>query len=220
MFYKQLFKLEADTGSNGSSVDNTSQNQQEAPNSEQQNNNADVNVENLSEEQIQALAEKHGFITSDKLDQIIENRQKRWEKDKEKEVERSKLSVKEQLALELEEIQEENKRLKLEKQQGLLKDSLKVDFSKSDIPYNDDVLSLLVATDEEETQKRANAFKDYVANIKSSIEEEVRKELRSGGYQTFINGKNTGSITKQDILNIKDDIKRQQAMAENMHLFN
>ena len=220
MFYKQLFKLEADTGSNGSSVDNTSQNQQGEAQKDNQEEQSQIDLSQLNEEQVQMLAEKHGFITSDKLDQIIENRQKRWEKDKEKEVERSKLSVKEQLALELEEIQEENKRLKLEKQQGMLKDSLKVDFSKSDIPYNDDVLSLLVATDEEETQKRANAFKDYVANIKSSIEEEVRKELRGGGYQTFTNGKNTGSITKQDILNIKDDIKRQQAMAENMHLFN
>ena len=65
-----LFMFEADTGANGG-VD-------------PQETTPQINLEELSEEQLKAVKEKYGFVDNDEVDNIIKNRRERWEQDVER----------------------------------------------------------------------------------------------------------------------------------------
>ncbi|GGI64246.1 DUF4355 domain-containing protein [Limosilactobacillus caviae] len=79
----------------------------------------------------------------------------------------------------------------------------------------DEDIDLIVTDKAETTQERGEAF----LNAYERIKEKVRQELLKG-KSPRINGAPAATMTKAEISKIKDPIKRQQAIKDNLGLYN
>lgn len=103
------------------------------------------------------------------------------------------------------------------------KDSL-VEMSKTarkmladkNITITDDLLSMFVSTDAEQTKKTVD---DFAKMFTEAVESAVKERLK-GGSPRKAGGGGAASMTKEQILAIKDPEERQKKMLENRELFN
>lgn len=85
-------------------------------------------------------------------------------------------------------------------------------FVESGLNVSNEVLEMVVADDAKTTLANATAITNLIENVK----EATRKELLAGKTpQNFGKPK----MTKEEIMEIKDDLKRREKMAENWGLF-
>ena len=85
-------------------------------------------------------------------------------------------------------------------------------FTESGLNVSNEVLEMVVADDAKTTLANATAITNLIENVK----EATRKELLAGKTpQNFGKPK----MTKEEIMGIKDDLKRRKKIAENWGLF-
>lgn len=87
-------------------------------------------------------------------------------------------------------------------------------LSEHNIAADDDLLSMIVKDSAEDTQTSVNAF---VSLLNQKVEEGVRQAL-SGNSPRVNAGNNT--VSKKQIMEIKNPVERQKAIRENINLFN
>lgn len=85
-------------------------------------------------------------------------------------------------------------------------------FKDAGLPVGDDVLNMVVVDDDKQTYANVQALIKYTNQIQSGVKKELLK-----GSTPRNNGKPT--MTKVEISKIKDPIKRQKAIAENLDLY-
>lgn len=85
-------------------------------------------------------------------------------------------------------------------------------FKEAGLTVSDDVLNMVVADDEKQTYANVQALIKYTNQIQSGVKKDLLK-----GSTPRTNGKPT--MTKDEINKIKDPIKRQQAIADNLSLY-
>lgn len=85
-------------------------------------------------------------------------------------------------------------------------------FKEAGLTVSDDVLNMVVADDEKQTYANVQALIKYTNQIQSGVKKNLLK-----GSTPRTNGKLT--MTKDEINKIKDPIKRQQAIADNLSLY-
>lgn len=85
-------------------------------------------------------------------------------------------------------------------------------FKEAGLTVNDDVLNMVVVDDEKQTYANVQALIKYTNQIQSGVKKDLLK-----GSTPRTNGKPT--MTKDEINKIKDPIKRQQAIADNLSLY-
>ena len=83
----------------------------------------------------------------------------------------------------------------------------------SGISVPDDVLSMLVNTDAEETKRAVDGF---AKAFKDAVESAVKERLKGNPPKKGSGAK----ITKEQIFKISNPAERQKMIAENMDLFN
>jgi hypothetical protein len=83
---------------------------------------------------------------------------------------------------------------------------------EQDVNIPDDILGMIIADDAEATKKSVNA---YVTAFKAAVLAEVKAEI--GGKTPKKGG--SGTVTKEQIMAIKDTKARQEAIKEHMELF-
>ncbi len=158
---------------------------------------------------------------SDKdLDEIIGKKFAKWQKDQEKKVDEAKkfAAMNEQQKAEYERDQLQ-KQLDEYKRKDTLTEMTKTArkmLTDAGIPASDEVLSILVTTDAEKTK---TAVDSYSKAFKEAVENAVKERLK-GNPPTKGTGGGVATMTKADIMAIKDPELRQQKMLENKHLFN
>ena len=192
--------FEADTGANGG-VD-------------PQETTPQINLEELSEEQLKAVKEKYGFVDNDEVDNIIKNRRERWEQD----VERAKLSEEERKKVEDDELRMNYQNLLDQQEKRNRTDAAITMLGNAKLPVTQELLNLVVRDSDEETQEQVNILSQFYTKGTMEAANAVRDEVKSGAYPSFKKPSSTG-LTKADIMAIEDDNKRIQAIAENPHLF-
>ena len=195
-----LFMFEADTGSNGGA--------------EPQEATPQINLEELSEEQLKAVKEKYGFVDNDEVDNIIKNRRERWEQD----VERAKLSEEERKKVEDDELRTNYQNLLDQQEKRNRTDAAITMLGNAKLPVTQELLNLVVRGSDEETQEQVNILSQFYTKGTMEAANAVRDEVKNGAYPSFKKPSSTG-LTKADIMAIEDDNKRIQAIAENPHLF-
>ena len=195
-----LFMFEADTGANGG-VDS-------------QETTPQINLEELSEEQLKAVKEKYGFVDNDEVDNIIKNRRERWEQD----VERAKLSEEERKKVEDDELRMNYQNLLDQQEKRNRTDAAITMLGNAKLPVTQELLNLVVRDSDEETQKQIDSLSQFYVKETTQAANTVRDEVKNGAYPSFKKPSSTG-LTKADIMAIEDDNKRIQAIAENPHLF-
>lgn len=158
------------------------------------------------------------MIPKSQMEKIIKDRVAREKKATEKAVEEAKRLAKmnedEKKEYEFEQLQKELADLKKkDAYYGLSKEASKM-LSEHNINANDDLLAFVVKDDAEATKQAVDSF---VTMFNEQVQEGVKKALAGKSPKVNVNpGK---AITKQQILEIKDDFERKQKIAENPHLF-
>lgn len=110
-------------------------------------------------------------------------------------------------------LEKELEQLRSEKQLNAMRSEARSMFEDKNIKVNDDLLDFVVKEDAESTKKNVESFVDLLDGM---VKAQVKEALRQDSPKTF---KSTG-LSKEDILNIKDDSQRQMAIAQNRQLFN
>lgn len=87
-------------------------------------------------------------------------------------------------------------------------------LKESNINLDKNMLAMVVSDDEDTTDNNIRALITYTSQIKDEIKREFLK-----GNTPRTNGKPNHAMSKADILKIKDPIKRQQAIKDNLDLF-
>ena len=165
--------------------------------------------------------EKDKVFTQEEVDEIIEKRLAREKKNADKKVkdavEEAKRYVKmakdQKTEYENEKLQKELDELRKEKALNEMKNTARAAFKDSGIVATDELLNLVVTSEAESTQANVESF---TVILNDMVQAKVKEALRQDAPKNF---KSTG-ITKQKIFEIKDDSERQNAIAQNIHLFN
>lgn len=156
-----------------------------------------------------------------KVDEIVERRLAKEKKNVDKKVKDAveeakklaKMNEDEKNQYEFQKLQDELNELRNEKALNDMKATARTMFLDKDINVTDELLNLVVTSDAETTKQNVEAFSKILDGI---VQSKVREALRQDSPK---NVKTTG-MTRQEILDIKDDSERQNAIAQNIHLFN
>ncbi|MDT2805247.1 DUF4355 domain-containing protein [Vagococcus lutrae] len=180
--------------------------------------NPDVD-ETSKDEKIKDDEKQEKTFTRAELGKVIAAEKAKWEKDFEAKLEKEKSEAARlaKLSKDEREKEEENKRIKAieERERNVqlaeLRIETKSELANSGLPesFVDFVLT-----------EKAEDIQSNIANLKKHFDEELEKavNLRLVQKQTKV-GTGGGSLTKAQIMEIKDSRERQKAIAENRHLF-
>src|SRR5690625_3719388 len=157
-------------------------------------------------------------FTQKQLDDIVKDRIKRAEQDKQeaiKEAEKlAKMTADQKREYELEKLQRENEELKqAQTRYELGKEATKI-LSDSGIVATDEILEFVVREDAETTSAAVKAFSDLVDKVSDDRMKEKLKGTSPKKQQGV-----PGAKTKEDILAIKDGAERIKAIQDNPQLF-
>ncbi len=155
--------------------------------------------------------------SEEEVQKMVKDRVAREKKAAEKAIDEAKKLAKmnedEKAKYELEKLQNELAEYKRKESfYSLSKEASKM-LSENSISVDDDLLSFVVKDTAEDTQVAVNSF---VSLINTKVEEGVKKALAGKPPKVTTNNK---TITKQQIMEEKDPIKRQNLIKEHMQLF-
>lgn len=157
-------------------------------------------------------------FTQEEVNQILEKRIAREQKkadEKAKEAEKlAKMNKDQKAEYEREQMQKELDAYKAKEARNEMKKHASDVFKNNEITPNDELLDIVTADTADQTQANVQAFKDVLNNM---VKEQVQAKLYQGTPKNYSNG--SGAVTRESIEQIKDDSARQQAIAQNMHLF-
>ena len=175
-------------------------------------------VETVEEVDTQEAEQQEEMIPKSQMEAIIQQRVAREKKASEKAIEEAKKLAKmnedEKKAYEFEALQKELAELKRkDAQYGLSKEASKM-LSEQGIQADDDLLQIVVKEDADATKQSVSAF---VSLINRKVEEGVKQAL--SGQAPRVSTHTGKGLTKDDILQEKDGVKRIKLIQENPHLF-
>lgn len=200
LFDLQLFADEAGAGKSETETSNEKK-EDDPSDKEQQNQNNDKKY-------------------SDKeLDEIIGRKFAKWQKDQEKAVSEAKklekMNAEEKAKYERDKLQKELDSYKKKDAIAAMSKEARKMLSDENISIDDNLLSFIVSDDAEATKKAVNGFaKAFSEAVEKAVKERLKGDSPRRGTGT------QGTMTKEQIMSIKDPELRQQKMLENKHLFN
>lgn len=157
-------------------------------------------------------------FTQSELEEIIKQRLARAEKDKQeaiKEAEKlAKMNAEQKREYELEKTQRENEELKAKLNRFELGKEATSMLSEHGIVANDEILDFVVREDAEQTKTAVEAFSKLVKDLTEQL---VREKLK--GNSPTKQTTQTATMSKEEIMSIRDTEKRQRLIKENIHLF-
>jgi len=176
--------------------------------------NADLSEQPNPEQEQPKTAEKK--FTQAELEEILKERLARKDKEREtaiKEVEKlAKMNKDQKTAYELEQA---NKRIaEYEEREALqtMRTEARNMLKDEGIQASDEILNFIVSTKADDTQANVKA---YAKAFNDAVSEQVRTRLQQDSPDQFVRP----SMSRQEIMDIKDDIQRQQAILNNIKLF-
>lgn len=156
-------------------------------------------------------------FTQEEVDQILKDRVAREKKkadEKAKEAEKlAKMNKDQKAEYEREQMQKELDDYKAKEARNEMKQTAKDMLKEKDIGADDDLLEIVTADTADQTSENVKAFTDVLNKM---VKEQVQAKLTQGTPKSF---QATGSMSREDIMGIKDDSQRQRAIAQNRHLF-
>ena len=198
------------TGDGGNAQQNQNSGQQT---NQDQNTNQDTNINTDPKGN-----EGDKKYSDDDVNKILNQKFAEWQKKKDAELDEAK-----KLA-EMNEAQKAKyEKDKLQKQlDELTRKSTLADMTKTargilsdeGISVDDDLLSVMVSTDANETNTAVTSFAKM---FKETVDKAVKEALK--GNPPKSGSKKSGTMTKEQIMNIKDPVERQKMMIENKEMF-
>lgn len=150
-------------------------------NPEPEEKGTEFNVNELTEEQLAIIKDKHGFKTDDDVNEIVKGKKSRWQKDLEKEREEydklNKMNADEKLQYQLD--QQAEKLAEYERKETLSKMSETASemLTEKGVTASKEVLSLLVSEDAETTSSNVKAYLTVIEAERELIKADFEKRL-------------------------------------------
>lgn len=175
--------------------------------------NVEQNVEEIKEEPAKAKEPQTRTYTDKEVDEIINKRFAKWQKEQDRKVEEAKrleqMNAEEKAKYERDALQKELDELRAEKAHAELAKTAKTMLTQAlDVVPQDGLVDALVKDTAEAT---SDAVKGFVAFFNDYF------KLKVSGGAPKKGG--TSALTKDEIMAIKDDKKRLKAIEENLDLF-
>lgn len=157
--------------------------------------------------------------TDEDVDRLIGQKFAEWQKKKDKELNEAKklaeMSEAEKQKFSNEKLQKQLDELMQEKTLSDMSRQARTILTEKDISISDELLSVMVTTDAEQTKKAVDSFSEL---FHDAVKKAVGKALKGGTPKGSTSSKTT--MKKEDILKIRDPELRQQKILENRELFN
>lgn len=152
------------------------------------------------------------------IDTAVSNAQKKWKDihdDKLSEAEKlAKMTNEEKAAYRMSQMEKELNAFKEKDTLAEMSKTARKMLAEEDINIPDELLSHLVSTDAEDTKNTVQAF---VKLFKDAVQNAVKDKLKGNPPKRGTGGK--GTVTREQILAIKNPSERQRMIAEHMDLF-
>lgn len=179
---------------------------------------SELNLEDLTDDQILALKEKYGFKDNTEVDSIIKGKKSKWQKEqeaKQKEAERlANMNENEKAEHEKQKLLDRiNELEKKDNMTAMSKEASKM-LSEASITADDEILDFVVKETAEETK---GAVTKFISLVDKTAEAKTKQALTGKSPQVNLTpGK---QLTKKEIMEINNPAERQKAIKENIHLF-
>ena len=151
------------------------------------------------------------------LDKIINQKFAKWQKDQEKAVSEAKklasMTEQEKAEHERDEIKKELEALKKANNMAEMGKQARKMLNEDGINIPDDLVNLIIAEDAETTKDTVQQFSKL---FKAAVQDAVKEALKG---KTPGTGSSSGTVTKEQIMKIKDRTERQRMIQKHRDLF-
>ena len=152
------------------------------------------------------------------VDKIINRKFAEWEKKQQAKVDEAtklaEMNAQEKAEYKASQLEAELNKLKEKDTLAEMSKTARKMLSEEDINIPDELLSHLVSTDAEDTKNTVQAFAKL---FKDAVQDAVKDKLKGNPPKRGTGGK--GTVTREQILEIKNPSERQRMIAEHMDLF-
>lgn len=156
------------------------------------------------------------LYTDDDVDKLINRKFAEWQAKKDQEINEAQklaeMNEQQKSDYKLQKLQKELDEYKNRETLSKMAKTARAILSEQNINIPDELVSVLVTTDADTTSANVKAFaKAFQSAVSQAVDSKIsHREPKTGGSK---------SITKNDIMAIKDTAARQKAIAENIELF-
>lgn len=159
--------------------------------------------------------------TDDDVDKILNKKFAKWQAQQDKAIKEAEklatMDAKQKAEYEKEQMQKELDEYKRKDALASMTNTARNMLADANISVSDELLSVMVTTDADETKAAIDAFKEaFNAAVDKAVKEKLKGEPPTKGGTT----NPTPTLTKEQIMAIKDPELRQKRMLENKELFN
>lgn len=152
------------------------------------------------------------------VDRIISEKFAKWEETQQSKIDEAKklaeMNEAEKTAYERDKLKKELEELKVKDTLNELTRTARGILQEKGVPATDEILAVLVSPDADKTNA---ALDSYVKAFESAVEQAVKEKLKGKSPK---GGKSGKSMTKDEIMAVRDDTERQRLIMENYELFN
>lgn len=161
---------------------------------------------------------KEAKYTDEDVDKIINRKFAEWEKKQKNAVDEAKklaeMNAQQKAEYERDQLKEQLQEYQKKETLAEMAKTARKMLSEENIVIPDELLSMMVSTDAEQTKAAVDGF---LKVFKSTVEEAVKERLKGEPPRK---GTGESTMTKEKIMEINDPELRQQKMLENRELFN
>lgn len=156
------------------------------------------------------------LYTDEDVDKLINRKFAEWQAKKDQEINEAQklaeMNEQQKSDYKLQKLQKELDEYKNRETLSEMAKTARAILSEQNINIPDELVSVLVTTDADTTSANVKAFaKAFQSAVSQAVDSKIsHREPRTGGSKT---------VTKNDIMAIKDTATRQKAIAENIELF-
>ena len=186
-------------------------------------NDEHIETDNTEQEKQTEKKEPELKYSDDDVDEIIDKKFAKWQKQQEEKINElkearklEKMNEDEKADYTIKKLQKELEGYKKRENQSAMAKVAQSMLVEEGFNISDDLVSNLI-TDEAESTK--DNVKDFTKLLKEAVEKEVNERLKGKSPKVKTTRTKTAKATKSEILGIKDPVKRQEAIANNLDLF-
>ena len=159
--------------------------------------------------------------TDDDVDKILNKKFAKWQAQQDKAIKEAEklatMDAKQKAEYEKEQMQKELDEYKRKDALASMTNTARNMLADANISVSDELLSVMVTTDADETKAAIDAFKEaFNSAVEKAVKEKLKGEPPTKGGTPNI----APTLTKEQIMAIKDPELRQKRMLENKELFN
>lgn len=176
------------------------------------------------QEKQEANKEPEKKYSDDDVDKIIRDKKAKWQKqqdEKIKELEEArkleKMNEDEKLKYKLEKYEAEIAEYRKKENQSAMAKVAKNMLVEEGFNISDDLVNNLITDEAESTKENV---KDFAGMLKDLVEKEVNERLKGKSPEVKKTGVKSSQSQRNEILGIKDAVKRREAMLNHPELFN